>query len=83
MAGRTFPNLASTLKPGRNVLAIRGENASGPKGRNPAGLSAWLEIEFKDGSKQKVSSDDSWRAAKEEAAGWQATEFKDSNWKTA
>jgi len=83
MAGRTFSNIASSLQTGRNILAIRGENAPGPKGRNPAGLSCGLEIEFADGTRQAILSNDSWRSAKTETANWHTVDFDDKSWQAA
>jgi len=55
--GREFPGVGSLLKPGTNVLAVRGENDPGPKGANPAGLACGLAIRFADGSTTSVRSD--------------------------
>jgi len=54
--GREFPGVGSLLKPGTNVLAVRGENGPGPKGANPAGLACGLAIRFADGSTTSVRS---------------------------
>jgi len=71
------------LHPGRNVLAIRAKNSPAPVTENPAGLNAVLEVEFQDGTRQRIATDGSWRAADEEVAGWRDAKFDDENWAEA
>ncbi len=71
------------LRNGRNVLAVAATNLAAPVQLNPAGLNARLEIELADGSSQQVDSDDKWRTAKTEPAGWREPDFDDSSWSAA
>ena len=71
------------LKPGRNLLAVRGENALAPVKENPAGLIAVLEIELTDGSSFTIRSGADWRVAKSAPAEWPQAEFDDSAWPAA
>jgi hypothetical protein len=80
---RTFTGLEKWLQPGTNVLAVRGENASGPKDANPAGLNASLEIELAGGKKLLILSDGSWRCTREEKKDWQKSDFTAENWAKA
>ena len=57
MAGSEFAAVARLLHPGRNVLAVRAENAPGPKNANPAGLNVVLEVTLAGGEKLVVRSD--------------------------
>jgi hypothetical protein len=79
---RQFDDIAPQLKPGANVLAVEAENLPSP-GQNPAGLIARLQIQFADGKPMDVISDDTWRAAKTESAGWDGAEFDDATWAKA
>ncbi len=80
MTGKEFTDVARLLRPGKNVLAVRGENAPGPKDANPAGLSCDLEIVLSGDVKMAVRSDDAWRCSRDEAASWQKTDFDDRDW---
>jgi hypothetical protein len=79
-------DVTSRLKPGRNVLAVEGENLAGQVTANPAGLMACLEVEFADGQKVVVQSDETWRSAQElggETSAWTTADFEDSQWQPA
>lgn len=79
-------DVTSKLKPGRNVLAVEGENLASQVTANPAGLMACLEIELADGQKVVVQSDESWCSAQElsgENSAWTTAEFDDSPWQPA
>jgi hypothetical protein len=69
--------------PGRNVLAVRAENLKAPVELNPAALNVALDIEFSEGSRQRLTGDAQWRAAKTEEAGWREVAFDDSKWPAA
>jgi hypothetical protein len=71
------------LRPGRNVLAVRAANTPVPVLANPAGLSAVLILERSDGSRTRLVTDASWRAAKAEAEGWRDAGLDDTNWPAA
>ncbi|WP_428308917.1 alpha-L-rhamnosidase N-terminal domain-containing protein [Lacipirellula sp.] len=78
-------DVTSRLKPGRNALAVEGENLASQVTANPAGLMACLEIELADGQKLVVQSDESWRSAQElsgEHSAWTAADFDDSPWRS-
>jgi hypothetical protein len=79
---RQFNDLAPLLTAGTNVLAIAAENMPAP-GANPAGLIAMLDIQFAVGGAVQIVSDESWRCAKTESAGWNSTSFDDSAWTNA
>lgn len=78
--GREFTDIAKLLRPGKNVLAVRGENLPAPKGQNPAGLNCNLEVMPVEGKKIVVHSDASWRCSTTGAKGWQEREFADRDW---
>jgi Protein of unknown function (DUF4038) len=78
--GREFPGVGSLLRPGANVLAVRGENGPGPKGANPAGLACGLAIRFENGSTTSVRSDGTWKCSRQGGAGWQERAFDDGGW---
>jgi hypothetical protein len=75
--------VADTLRSGANVLAMVVENTKGDVKPNPAGFLASLDVRFADGDSLRIVSDATWRAAKSETAGWDATEFDDSAWPLA
>lgn len=67
------------LLPGTNVIAVRAENKPA-NSKNPAGLIVNLILTLADGTQTFVTSDASWRAAKEELPNWQQADLDDSNW---
>jgi hypothetical protein len=80
--GRHFNDLMHSLKTGLNILAVMAENMPAP-GVNPAGLIARLEIRFADDELLEVISDDTWRCAQHEIAGWDCNGFDDTAWTNA
>jgi len=72
-----------SLRPGRNVLAVRAENRAAPVTKNPAGLIARLTLVLADDRRMSLVSDPSWRAATEAPTGWHETAFDDSAWPAA
>src|SRR5262249_381768 len=69
------------LRPGRNVLAVRAENAPvPPRPKHPAGLMASLAVELDSGVSLSVASDSEWRCSKTIAPTWTSTDFDDSAW---
>ncbi|MBI5802472.1 MAG: c-type cytochrome [Verrucomicrobia bacterium] len=68
-------DVAARLKPGANVLAIRGLNGDG----SPAGAIARLEITTEKG-RQTIVTDASWKGAEKEAPGWNKADFADAAW---
>ena len=83
MSGREFADVGRLLRPGKNVLAVRGENAPGPKGANPAGLACNLGVVLDGGAKVVVLSDGTWRCSAGEEKGWQEPGFDDGSWEPA
>lgn len=83
MTGKEFTDIAKLLRPGRNVLAVRGENAPGPKDANPAGLSCDLEITLAGDAKLAIRSDGEWRTSRDEMDGWQKADFNGRDWTNA
>lgn len=69
-------NVAKSLKPGKNVLAVAGENEGGV-----AALVLKLVVELADGTKQSIVTDESWKISDAKAAGWEQVAFDDSSWK--
>jgi serine/threonine protein kinase len=80
--GHTF-NIGRRLRPGRNVLAVQGDNhADLNTGREtPAGLLAYLSTPAK--AFPPVPSDSRWRASAKAPAGWQDLNFNDTDWPAA
>jgi hypothetical protein len=80
---KRLDNIASKLKPGRNLLAIRAENVKADVPKNPAGLIFGLSITLEHGDPIEIKSDTTWRASREEPANWQQPAFDDATWPTA
>ena len=79
-------DVTAKLNPGRNVLAVEAENLASQVTANPAGLLACLEIEFTDGKKLSVKSDETWRSSQQssaDGAAWTTADFDDSQWQPA
>ena len=75
--------VASRLRPGRNLLAVRAENLPARVTANPAGCLASLEIRLQGGGRLSIVSDATWRASKTEAASWREPVFDDAAWPAA
>ena len=76
-------DIKSSLKPGRNLLAMRAENMPANVKQNPAGLMACLEVELEGGKVVTVLSDSDWRVSKTDSQTWRTIEFDDANWPQA
>jgi len=69
------------LEQGDNLVAIQ---AVGNKKKDaPAMFIALLEVEFEDGSTQKIGSSSDWRVSSEKKDGWFKDGFDDSGWSNA
>lgn len=68
-------DVAKLLKPGKNTIAARANNAGGA-----AAFILKLEIESGDGKKNAILSGPDWKLSLAEVKGWQAPEFDDSGW---
>jgi putative heme-binding domain-containing protein len=66
------------VKPGENVLALRGRNNN-----SAAGVIAKLEFTLPDGRKQAIVTDASWLVSAVETPDWQTATFKAENWARA
>jgi putative heme-binding domain-containing protein len=66
------------VKPGQNVLALRGRNNN-----SAAGVIAKLEFTLQDGRKQAIATDTSWLASATETPDWEIAAFKADNWARA
>lgn len=71
-------DLGDKLKAGPNTLAIQAINDG--EAPNPAGLIASLRMNFVQGDPIVIATDDSWRTARESAAGWEKSGFNDATW---
>src|SRR5262249_30414820 len=72
-------DVASQLRPWKNIIAVRGKNDESYF----AGLLLKLEIETTGKPPQVVMTDDSWLVAAKAAKGWKALKFNDSAWAKA
>jgi len=72
-------DLSKHLKPGRNVLAVEGTNAS----TGPAGFIGRLRIQLVKGKAITVVTNGKWRAGRKAPAGWTSAKFDDSAWSKA
>jgi alpha-L-rhamnosidase len=66
------------LRPGRNVIAVKAHNATGP-----AGLTFSMRVDLEGNPSMWVQSSDGWRAADTEQPGWEKADFDDSKWPKA
>jgi len=74
--------LASALRPGRNVVAIRAVNEGDEP--NPAGLAGRIRVSFSDDTPAAVVPiDATWRVSREAPEGWTTAQFDDTKWPLA
>ena len=74
-----YEDVTSEVKPGQNVIAVRGHNISSDV------AAVLVMLEFKSG-KRNVSyfvSDETWLASDKEEKGWRESDFNDSRWSKA
>jgi len=74
-------DVASSLRPGTNMLAIMAEN--GGDQPNPAGLIAALRITFEGGARMEVNSDSTWLASTSARRDWQISAASEAGWNAA
>ena len=72
--------VASQIKPGHNVIAVRAKNEGANK---PAGLIAAIRVAFAKGSPFVLSTGSQWKSAEAAASGWEKASFDDSAWPPA
>ena len=69
------------LQAGDNLLAASVHNDGSEP--NPAGLIAWLRIEFTQGDPLLVGTDSGWKSGRKESAGWREAGFDETGWVAA
>jgi len=69
------------LRAGDNQLAVSVRNEGSDA--NPAGLVAFLRVEFAQGAPLTVATDSSWKSASKETAGWMGAGFDEAGWVAA
>jgi len=69
------------LRAGSNVLAVIAKNTGNTP--SPAGFVGVLRIEFAHGEPLVLATDQQWRVADKEVAGWETPQFDDSSWSAA
>lgn len=74
-------DLTHLLTPGENVIAACAENRG--EAPNPAGLIAWMQIEYDQGKPQQIASDAEWMASDRQTPDWTLRDFDDSAWVAA
>ena len=75
-----FTRIAVTklLRPGGNVLAVKGINVGGA-----ASVAAVVQVTFADGSVFHAKTSAAWKGAKEASTGWTDSAFDDAAWPAA
>ncbi|MBB3210712.1 hypothetical protein FHS27_006560 [Rhodopirellula rubra] len=64
--------VSSLVKPGKNVITVKAINTG--EHPNPAGLIACLNIQYRDGSEQSITTDENWQSSRQ---------FPSSDWVNA
>ena len=72
--------VASLIKPGRNVIAVRAQNEGANK---PAGLIGAIRVEFAKGPPLTFSTGSQWKSDETAASDWEKAGFNDSAWPAA
>ena len=86
LSGHSFSSasqkdIASLLRPGKNLIAVRVNNAG--ETPNPAGVVGRLIVTFENGPPLTLATDNKWKVNSQEVAQWQQAVFNDAAWKTA
>lgn len=76
-------DVTKALRPGSNLIAIQADNLKAPVVLNPAGLTAALDLEFADGSRQSLRTDNRWQTCRTAAPGWNTPAFTPTGWSPA
>jgi hypothetical protein len=71
-------DIARLLVTGKNTIAIKSENGTGP-----AGFIAWLAITTPDRQTLIIPTDSTWKISLAPKENWEAPDFNDANWPTA
>lgn len=71
-------DVTKQVKPGKNVIALRGINQGGA-----AGIIARIVLDTKAGKRETIVTDGTWTASEDMATGWQKLDFDDSKWTKA
>ncbi len=74
-------NILTTLRSGKNTIAIEGINEG--KIANPAGILFSLKIVLTNGDEIVVNSDNTWKSTSDNPdKNWTSSDYNDSNWET-
>jgi len=80
-------DVQSLLRPGKNCIAVRGENRSPATFPNPAGLLVDVQVGYSNSScpdtpfaSMRFFSDDTWKSRYDVSEGWNQAEYDDSTW---
>ncbi|MCS7338498.1 MAG: glycoside hydrolase family 78 protein [Verrucomicrobiae bacterium] len=77
-----YNDITGRLEPGTTyVFGLSGVNAGVQA--SPAGVVGLIEIEFADGERIVIPTDEQWKASDKEYPGWSTPEFDDSAWVNA
>jgi len=68
-------NVTKSLKQGKNVVAVAGENEGGV-----AALVLKLVVDLADGTQQAIVTDESWKISDAKTDGWEQVAFNDASW---
>jgi putative heme-binding domain-containing protein len=71
-------DVSAELKPGENVIAVKGQNSGGP-----FGVIAMLEVTYGNNQKDTLFTDRSWLTSARSNAGWELPSFKPTGWTQA
>lgn len=72
--------VASLIKPGSNVIAVRAQNEGANK---PAGLIGAIRVEFTKGQPLILSTGSQWKSAETASSDWEKAGFNDYAWQAA
>jgi hypothetical protein len=71
-------DISAELKPGENLIAVKGQNSGGP-----FGVIAMLEVNYGYNKKDTLFTDTSWLTSARSNAGWELPAFKPDGWTRA
>jgi alpha-L-rhamnosidase len=74
-------DLTHRVTPGTNIICLTGRSP-GPNAK-PAGVVALIEIEFMNGEREVIPTDEQWKVSDREEKSWNELNFDDSHWVTA
>ena len=71
-------DISARLRPGKNVLSFKARNVDGP-----GGFFGQIGIEYEDGTRELIVSDQTWKFHIPEEPNWTTVDFDDSSWRPA